>query len=240
MPKSKQLTSAESMDTATPSSTSLGQDMYDRIRADLMAIRIEPGERLTVDALARDYLVSQTPIREALSRLESDGLVVKTHLRGFRATPMLTHGELAAVYEIRLLLEPFAARRAAELRTDNELAVLKSVQHDLEGCLDAPARSARHSRFAELDARLHDQIAAAGKNELVRESLGRLHSHLHIFRLRRDRVVAEAAVSEHAVILDAIVRTDPNVAEAAMRTHIERSWARIPTDPTAGISEPPV
>jgi len=70
--------------------TSLAGDVYEAIFAQLMSLKIAPGARITVDSLAREFNVSQTPIREALGRLEGEGLVLKTHLIGFRAAPQIT------------------------------------------------------------------------------------------------------------------------------------------------------
>lgn len=67
--------------------TSLAGDVYEAIFAQLMSLKIAPGARITVDSLVREFNVSQTPIREALGRLEGEGLVLKTHLIGYRAAP---------------------------------------------------------------------------------------------------------------------------------------------------------
>src|SRR5262245_61848983 len=77
-----------------------------------MSLQIAPGSRITVDGLVRELEVSHTPIREALGRLEGEGLVVKTHLVGYSAAPQITRRQFEELYELRLLLEPDAARRA--------------------------------------------------------------------------------------------------------------------------------
>lgn len=69
---------------------SLSGDVYEAIFAQLMSLKIPPGARITVDSLVKEFNVSQTPIREALGRLEGEGLVVKQHLIGFRAAPQIT------------------------------------------------------------------------------------------------------------------------------------------------------
>ena len=79
-----------------------------------MSLRIVPDSRVTIDALARELGVSQTPIRDALNRMEADGLVVRVHHAGYRIPPQITRDRFEDMFEIRLLLEPAAARRAAE------------------------------------------------------------------------------------------------------------------------------
>src|ERR1700742_5044635 len=85
---------------------SLANEVYENIYAQLMALRIAPGARITVDNLVRELNVSQTPIREALGRLEGEGLVVKTHLVGYSAAPQITKRQFDELYSLRLLLEP--------------------------------------------------------------------------------------------------------------------------------------
>ncbi|WP_395310520.1 GntR family transcriptional regulator [Mycobacterium sp. AMU20-3851] len=203
----------------------LSGDVYERILSDLMMLNIEPGERLSVDSLARRMGVSQTPIRQALGRLESEGLVTSAHLKGFRATGLLTRPQLDALLEVRLLLEPFAARSAASTATDEQIAqIAEAVQAMASGDGVSPqdARS-----YAEADAHIHALVAEAGGNPIVRDTLSRLHSHLHIFRLRRDAVVVDEANAEHKILIEAIARRDAHGADAAMRTHIEKARDRI-------------
>ncbi len=83
----------------------LAEEAYEAIFAQLMALRIAPGSRITVDNLAREFSVSQTPIREALGRLEGEGLVIKTHLIGYSAAPQITRRRFDELYDLRLLLE---------------------------------------------------------------------------------------------------------------------------------------
>ena len=90
----------------------LAEEAYDAIFARLMALRITPGSRITVDNLARELNVSQTPIREALGRLEGEGLVIKTHLIGYSAAQQISRHRFDELYDLRLLLEPEAAARA--------------------------------------------------------------------------------------------------------------------------------
>src|SRR3954453_16033932 len=82
---------------------SLAGDVYDAIFAQLMSLQIAPGARITVDNLVRELNVSHTPIREALGRLEGEGLVIKTHLIGYRAAPQIARRRFDELYQLRLL-----------------------------------------------------------------------------------------------------------------------------------------
>ncbi|TIX41645.1 MAG: GntR family transcriptional regulator, partial [Mesorhizobium sp.] len=106
-------------------SSSLVEDVYEAIFAQLMSLKIAPGSRITVDSLVKEFNVSHTPIREALGRLEGEGLVLKTHLIGYRAAPQITKRRFDELYELRLLLEPHGAAKAAALMDEVKLAQLQ-------------------------------------------------------------------------------------------------------------------
>src|SRR5581483_4069114 len=99
----------------------LVEDAYARIREDIMSLKVPPNTRLSVDSLARELGVSQTPIREALSMLEAHGLVTKQRFVGYCTAPTLNRKQFEDLYEIRLLVEPYGARRAAEKIKDRDL-----------------------------------------------------------------------------------------------------------------------
>ena len=198
-------------------------EVYELIRADIMSLRIPPDTRISIDQLARQLGVSQTPIREALSRLEATGLVSKQHFVGYCSAPQLNRQQLDELYEMRLLLEPFAARCAAERMTDAQLRTVVQLSKAME-----PGESRKsYDRFAVQDSELHDLIAEGSGNPLVRDALARLHTHLHIFRLRFHSEVTKEASTEHAKLITALARRRPDDAEAAMRVHIEKSYKRL-------------
>jgi len=199
------------------------EEVFDIIRADLMSLRIPPDTRISIDRLARELGVSQTPIREALSMLEAIGLVTKQSYVGYRSAPQLNRKQLDDLFEVRLQLEPYAARRAAERMSDEKLAVLRRLAEHM----DPSGEPISYDKFADQDAELHDMIAEGTGNSIIRDALSRLHSHFHIFRLRSQTEVATEAYLEHAKLVDALLRRDGPAADAAMRHHIERSYARL-------------
>lgn len=206
----------------------LGDEVYSAIFARIMSLDIAPGSRISVDAMARQLGVSQTPIREALARLESEGLVVKTHLIGYSAAPQLSTKQLADLYELRLLLEPFAARKCAEIMPVAVIGQLETLCQEMEALSQHEGLDA-YAQFAQLDMAFHDQIAVSAGNELVVEALSRLYTHVHLFRLLFHARVTKTAIDEHEKLLAAIRARDPAGAEAAMRDHIERSRDRFRT-----------
>ena len=198
-------------------------EVFALIRADIMSLRIPPDTRISIDNLARELGVSQTPIREALSMLEAVGLVTKKHYAGYCSAPQLNRRQLDQLYEVRLLIEPYAAARAAERMSEEDLAKLAALAKSME-----PGGSrTSYDRFADQDSELHDLIARGSGNQIIEDSLARLHVHMHIFRLRFHSAVTTEALIEHERLVAALAARDAAGAEAAMRAHIERSYERL-------------
>ncbi|MFC3705617.1 GntR family transcriptional regulator [Devosia honganensis] len=218
-------TSPTQPSTAIKRPPRLGDEVYNTIYAQLMSQKILPGSRISIDHLARELGVSQTPIREALSRLEAQGLVVKAHLIGFSAASQMDRTRFDQLYELRQLLEPFAARKAATLMTQEQFDTLKRMAREMARRGDGEKVS--YSEFARLDSQFHDLIAQAGGNDLVHETLANLHTHVHLFRLFHHQQAASDANAEHAELIAALEAQDPDRAERAMRVHIERSYGRF-------------
>lgn len=201
--------------------------VYDNIYERLMSLDIAPGARIAIDALARELDVSQTPVREALSRLEREGLVRKAHLVGYSAAPQLTRKQFDDLYQFRLLLEPEGARLAALNMTPEALATIEAAAADMQNGGAPVDRNSRYSRFARADAHFHDAILRVAGNTVMRQSLSGRHVHLHIFRLMFHVRVTAEALEEHERIVAAFHARDAAAADLAMRDHIRRSYDRL-------------
>jgi DNA-binding GntR family transcriptional regulator len=202
-----------------------GEEIFEIIRADIMSLRIPPDTRISIDNLAKELGVSQTPIREALSMLEALGLVTRKQFSGYCTAPKLNREQFEELYEIRLLLEPYAARCAAKRMDDQAIAEICELAQRRE-----PVKSDGQASFrisADDDSELHAKIARGSKNRLIEESLSRLHTHLHLFRLHFPIKVNAEVFAEHARLVEALKRRNPREAEAAMRAHIKNSHARL-------------
>jgi len=214
-------------DRALPRPRALVSDVYNAILDRITSLEIAPGARITVDTLARELGVSQTPIREALSRLEAEGLVLKTHLVGHRALPKLTRAEVEQLFELRLLIEPAGAAMAARKLDPRTRETLHRLHAQMAGLPDRPPPT--YSEFARTDAELHATIAAASGNAFLADALARLRTHVHIFRLVSHTRVTTEAVCEHADLLAALARGDAAGSKRSMREHIVASRDRILT-----------
>jgi DNA-binding GntR family transcriptional regulator len=205
---------------------SLAGDVYDAVFAQLMSLQIPPGARITVDNLVRELNVSHTPIREALGRLEGEGLVLRAHLVGYRAAPQVSRDRFDELYELRMLLEPQAAAKAAVRIDDAGLARLEQLAGAMAAD-DGQNEQLRYSDFARQDAEFHDRILEIAGNGLIRDALRMQHTHFHIFRLMFHRRVTVEALDEHEALLEAFRRGNPQMASDAMGVHIQNSRTRL-------------
>jgi DNA-binding GntR family transcriptional regulator len=209
-----------------PPRQALADSVYESVKAMVMDHEIEPGARVGIDALSRTLAVSPTPVREALARLEADGLVTKRSLAGYRATDLLTARGLEELFEMRQLLEPRAAALAAENAEEGHLDLIEDLVERMRSQPESGERYAVYREFAALDQRFHDTIAAASGRPLLADAVERLHSHLHIFRLSTIPGAGELTVAEHDRVLRAILRGSPERAASAMTDHLRLSLER--------------
>jgi DNA-binding GntR family transcriptional regulator len=202
----------------------LVRDVYDVLVDMFMNHTFAPGERLNIDALARTLGVSQTPIREAMARLDAEGLILKEPRRSYTVAPLITVEELRALIDLRLLIEPPAAAAAARNASPDEAADLIAF-----------ARSGGAGQYDDTanrldmiyDATFHDKVAKLGGNPWLRESLARLRSHVHMYRLYHHARHAAATKPEHVAIAEAIAARQPDDAAEAMRLHLTTAMRRI-------------
>lgn len=203
----------------------LADQVAESLRTLIMSHALAPGVPVNIDQLSRDLEVSPTPVREALAKLESDGLVTKSPLKGYRTSEVLGSRELRDLFDFRLLLEPPMARRAAERMTAEWAQALRD---ELATCPEAPGDDYEEYRKLNAhDARLHKLILDIADNPVATQAYERTNLHLHIYRLWYRRPMGGQAIDEHTKIVDALVAADPKAAEQAMSEHITRSRDRL-------------
>ncbi|MFK0195130.1 GntR family transcriptional regulator [Kitasatospora sp. NPDC090308] len=178
---------------------------------------LKPGERVNMDELSRALGVSKIPIREAVKRLESDGLLV-TRPHAGPVVAGVDAAEMRGVFLAREAIEALVAELAAARITEDRLAELADVQARMTAALDAGTTE----RMAELNSRFHGVLAEAAGYRVLAELTDQL-----LLTVRRYRVAApldtgswEAVVAEHEVLLTAVRSRDPRAAADAARAHI--------------------
>lgn len=190
-------------------------DVYRRMRADIVSGRLKPKSALTETILAAKYGASRTPVRESLRRLEHDGLVVRG-ARGMEVK-LATPEEIDAIYEVRITLEGLAARSAALRRNSVDLVRIEARRSD-----ELAAPHAPWALRSDLNQAFHEEIWNASHNSVLVDLLTRLNLHRNAYpttTLSHDNRW-ETAVRQHAEIAEAIRHGDPDAAQAAAEQHM--------------------
>jgi DNA-binding GntR family transcriptional regulator len=203
---------------------SLKKDVHDVLVDLIMNHSVAPAARLNVDSLSRSLGVSPTPIREALAQMEAEGLVVKEPHRSYTVAPLIGLVDLRALIDFRLIVEPAAAAAAARQATREQATALRAFARS-GGAGDHDRRANRLDMT--YDATFHDRIAELSGNPWLRDSLARLRSHLHMYRLYHHAGQAAATKPEHVAIARAIGAGDPDAAAEAMRVHLTTAMRRL-------------
>lgn len=214
-----------------PARVSLSDSVYEILLARLLDGSAPAGSTLNIDALARELAVSQTPIREALARLESTGLVRRAALKGYHVAPLFTERELDDLMDARAAIEPVNAYLACGRATSHLIGALEDSIATL-GAISPQPESGELHRYWQADERFHDLIAEHSDNRFLQGAYEALGGHVQRFRLFGELGVtdAEHAIAEHAEILRAFQRRDQDQAREAMATHLANVKRRAHKD----------
>jgi DNA-binding GntR family transcriptional regulator len=196
----------------------LADRVYHQLRDNIGSHQIRPGERLQEVSLAAQLGVSRTPVREALARLESEGMIV-VEGRGF-VVPELTDADIEEIYQLRFLLEPAAAGMAvAEVASQGDLASMASAVEDAA----AAEKSGDFRAFLEANSRFHNSWRALIPNRRMCKLLDQYVGHVRFLRVLTlgDAGARKAALTGMKNILAAFKKRDADAAAAAMHKHLE-------------------
>lgn len=199
-----------------PRAHSQGERAYLLIRDQIVTLKLKPGSVIEETRLRSDLQLGRTPIREALQRLAHENLVSFVPHRGTFVTD-INITDLGRITEVRVELEGYGARLAAERAGPGERAAMEALISELEG-LDA----GDYHTLMQLDQRIHRLIYQAARNQFLQDALEQYFNlSLRVWFLVLDRGVRlKEAVQEHRDLLDAIVSRDAARAESAMRRHV--------------------
>ncbi|MBR0671344.1 GntR family transcriptional regulator [Neoroseomonas soli] len=210
---------------------SLGERAYRRLRASIVQGMLPPGGKISERGLATQLGISAQPVREALQRLEQDGMVITLPRRG-TVVAEVGPAQLAELGRIRAALEGVAAALAAERLEAGALAAFAAILARMKAGTETADHEALDAANEDFHARIHH---ATGNPFLIR-SLGSLRAYDHLGRCRAVGSMPRdlpRALREHQGIVAALRRRDPTLAEARMRAHVLRSLV------TNGVLRPP-
>lgn len=196
------------------------EKVYRTIREAIVTRQLTPGQRIVESTLAEQLGVSKTPVREALLRLTSVGLIESgAGSRGGRVvTPSLE--AIRSAYEIRTALEVEVARIVAQRGASDDIAI---VRERAELCLEHAKRGDRDG-FRERDREFHLGLAQATRNLFLTRRLNDTLDLTWTLRLRDARVTSDSleCANQHVQVIEAIERNDVEAAGQAMRKHIAK------------------
>jgi DNA-binding GntR family transcriptional regulator len=206
----------------TPADPADAEPVYDRIRRAIVEGRYPPGARPVEQRLAEELAVSRTPVREAVRRLESEGLVVAARNRGAHVRP-LSEGEIADLYEVRARLEAYAAELAAERATPADLVGLRAAAEGFAAAVTAGVADVDAVRaLDEANARFHASLHAASRHARIRQLVAGAVDAPLVFQALQRFAADELARSAlfHRLIVEAVEAGEGARAARLMTEHV--------------------
>ena len=215
---------------------------YKEVRKLLLGGEVQPGQRLSHRSLAKDLGLSRSPVREALLQLEAEGLIEHRPQSGVYLREVSPQ-ELEELYDMREVIEPYAAERAARLASPAQLEQLGAVCNEFmvlakqPGLSDWLESAKNRRRLSTLDIDFHSTVLAAAHNRVARRffenaqiiSLVVSWNHLKTDPAILAKRVAPTA-KQHREIYEAIKKRDPVKARRLMRSHISGMSKRVLAD----------
>jgi len=205
----------------------LPDQVYEILREQIFDRVFAPDEKLNIEALARKMKVSATPIREALSRLSAEGLVKIEPYIGAKVAPIPSWDHYRQIYDLRLVLEPWAAAEAAKRKDPTALKEMAEALQAMEDT-ELAKRYRRFKTFSDADEAFHRAIFKGACNEPALQSFVQLNTHLHVARLYINTThYTNEAREFHLAIFNAIQSGQHKLAHQQMRNHLDRSKYRL-------------
>jgi DNA-binding GntR family transcriptional regulator len=202
--------------------TLLSDQVYRELKRRLTLWEYEPGRRLSEDAIASEFAVSRTPVRDALRRLEREGLIEHEPFAGHRV-PAPDLARMDELYEVRLALEEAAVRRLAEA---GDHSGVRELLEAWEWPVDRPNPD---PDLVFADEHFHETLAELAGNRFLWEVLRGINDRIQIIRLNDfvDPRRVEATYRQHRQILRAVLRRDADAAAARLRDHVFASQSFV-------------
>jgi GntR family transcriptional regulator, rspAB operon transcriptional repressor len=202
----------------------LQETAYGYVKTSIEALTLKPGQSLYDAQIAASLGISRTPVREALRRLEREGLVVATPRRGWTVYRLQVE-DIAQIFEIKEALEGMLTRKAtANLDAATEIVLDQSL-----GQMVAAAAAGDHAGWIAADRRWHAALYGAACNDRARDYVATINSQWN--RLRFWLMAIEgrmgSSLREHAAVHERVLARDPAGAEALMKEHLSNVGADI-------------
>lgn len=195
------------------------EEAYRHLKTRIMSADLPPGASLNELEIAAALGTSRTPVREAIRKLEQEGLAMRYPNRGAIVTK-LSMTDVLEIWQLREILEPAACALAADRIDRDALARLEGTFLELRGQEMGPEA---YETFLRADVGLHGLIVDSTGNATLRSVLGMLNERIVQVRVVTSPTRFQSAVAEHLAIVAALKARDAQEAMAAMRRHLERA-----------------
>ena len=198
--------------------------VFNTLRKAILKGELKPGERLMEIALAERLGVSRTPVREAMRKLELEGLVVMIPRRGAQVAN-ITEKDLNDVLEVRMALENLSIENACKKMTEEQLAELKRAAKVFEATME----EGNLVKLAEADVAFHEVIYQSSDNCRLNQVLNNLREQIYRYRVEylKEEETRKLLVKEHDEIYEAIRNRDVKTAQEISYQHIENQREAI-------------
>ena len=204
---------------------SLADEVTDQIRDMILAGRLQPGNRVGEAEISQRLRVSRGPVREALVRLEQEGLVASEWHKGAAVTD-LSRVDVIELATLRVALEKLAITGACRSATEEDLAGLRDIVEHMR----AASASVADEALARLDIDFHDAVYRAAHHERLYAAWSTIRSQVALALLRRrvaNKDYPGLVVDEHAALAALIIDRNADEAEIQITAHIEGAYSRL-------------
>lgn len=214
-----------SLPVEAPAFEPLGSHILRQVRDLILNGQVSPGDSLPETELAALFDVSRGPIRDAISALEREGLVVSEPRRRARVA-VLREKDVEEIYSLRRSLEMLASERAARYATDSDFAEMRQILARMESELD----DGDAIRLSHLDTAFHDVIYRAARHDRLYRVWTEVRSQVTFFLITRNKAAVSSksrAIEEHHILLEAMVSRDPRRFAEATERHLLSAYERL-------------
>lgn len=214
---------------------SLAGQAYEAIIEAIFDRQLQPGAQLSIDGAARELGMSITPVREALSQIAAQRLVLQESNRGYTVAPLLSARDFHDLFAVRRLLEEHALE-VMELDAE-AIECLRRIASQMP-IMENGAHYRDYRDFNLADREFHRTIVSMSGNEVLLRSWDDLHFHLHVGRLYAGvgLIDLDDALREHSEIVSALRKSDPRAALQALTAHVRGAEARLSHLPPNGAT----
>jgi DNA-binding GntR family transcriptional regulator len=209
---------------SVPARQSLGRHVYENLKQAIVKGDLPPHSRVIESKVAGALGISRTPVREALHKLDREGLLRQSPTGGFFVVG-LTRGDIEETFGIRSVLESYAARLAAIKHRDEDLRPLQEKIEAYQRCFDA----GEMKKLPQINTEFHDLLYALSCSPRLIRMINDLRDYIFRFRevILKMEDMARASSEDHRLMLQHIRKRDPDGVEKLVREHILRGQAVV-------------